>query len=36
MTQKKGRNVAALHRAKLLTLARDRSEDFQFLLGDGS
>src|ERR1039458_8404452 len=33
MTQKKGRNVAASHRAKLLTLARDRSEDFQFLLG---
>jgi hypothetical protein len=33
MTQKKGRDVAASHRAKLLTLARDRSEDFQFLLG---
>ena len=33
MKQKKGRNVAASHRAKLLTIARDRSEDFQFLLG---
>jgi hypothetical protein len=32
MTQKKGRSVAASHRAKLLALARDRSEDFQFLL----
>lgn len=27
------RNVAASHRAKLLALSRDRSEDFQFLLG---
>jgi len=27
------RNVAASHRAKLLALARDRGEDFQFLLG---
>jgi hypothetical protein len=33
MTQKKGRNVAGSHRAKLLTLARNRGEDFQFLLG---
>jgi hypothetical protein len=33
MTQQKGRNVAASHRAKLLNLARDRREDFQFLLG---
>lgn len=27
------RNIAASHRAKLLALARDRGEDFQFLLG---
>lgn len=27
------RNVAASHRAKLLVLARERGEDFQFLLG---
>ena len=33
MTSKKGRNVAGSHRAKLLTLARDSGEDFQFLLG---
>jgi hypothetical protein len=33
MTLKRVRNVAGSHRAKLLTLARDRSEDFQFLLG---
>jgi hypothetical protein len=33
MTQQKGRNVAGSHRAKLLTLARNRGEDFQFLLG---
>lgn len=33
MTQKKVRNVAGSHRAKLLTLARARGEDFQFLLG---
>lgn len=33
MTQKKGRDVAASYRAKLLLLARDRGEDFQFLLG---
>lgn len=33
MTLKRVRNVAASHRAKLLTLARDRGEDFQFLLG---
>ena len=33
MTQKKVRNVAGSHRAKLLTLARSRGEDFQFLLG---
>lgn len=33
MTVKPIRNVAASHRAKLLTLARDRGEDFQFLLG---
>jgi hypothetical protein len=33
MTQKKGRNIAASHRAKLLMLARDGSVDFQFLLG---
>jgi hypothetical protein len=33
MTQKKGRNMAASHRAKLLTLTRNRGEDFQFLLG---
>lgn len=33
MTRKKVRNVAGSHRAKLLTLARTRGEDFQFLLG---
>lgn len=33
MTQKKGRNIAGSHRAKLLNLSRDRREDFQFLLG---
>lgn len=33
MTVKKVRNVAGSHRAKLLTLARSRGEDFQFLLG---
>jgi len=33
MTLKKVRNVAGSHRAKLLTLARNRGEDFQFLLG---
>src|SRR5260370_2828073 len=33
MKPKKTRNVAASHRAKLLTLARERREDFQFLLG---
>jgi hypothetical protein len=33
MTVKKVRNIAASHRAKLLALARDRGEDFQFLLG---
>lgn len=33
MTVKKARNVARSHRAKLLTLARNRGEDFQFLLG---
>jgi hypothetical protein len=33
MTQKKGRNAAGSHRAKLLTLVRNRGEDFQFLLG---
>lgn len=33
MTPKKVRNIAASHRAKLLALARDRGEDFQFLLG---
>lgn len=27
------RNIAASHRAKLLTLARSRGDDFQFLLG---
>ena len=32
MTVKKVRNVAGSHRAKLLTLARSRGEDFQFLL----
>ena len=30
---KKARNVAASHRARLLALARERREDFQFLLG---
>jgi hypothetical protein len=30
---KKARNVAASHRARLLALARERGEDFQFLLG---
>ena len=33
MTVKKVSNVAASHRAKLLALARNRGEDFQFLLG---
>jgi hypothetical protein len=33
MTVKKARNVAGSNRAKLLTLARNRGEDFQFLLG---
>ena len=33
MKTKKFRNLAASHRAKLLTLARQRKEDFQFLLG---
>jgi len=33
MTLKKVRNVAGSHRAKLLALARNRGEDFQFLLG---
>lgn len=33
MTVKKVRNVAGSHRAKLLTRARNRGEDFQFLLG---
>ena len=33
MGVKKARNVAGSHRAKLLTLARSRGEDFQFLLG---
>lgn len=33
MTQGKGRNVAGSHRANLLTLARNRGEDFQFLPG---
>lgn len=33
MALKKVRNVAGSHRAKLLTLARNRGEDFQFLLG---
>ena len=32
MTVKKVRNVAGSHRAKLLTLARSRGDDFQFLL----
>lgn len=30
---KKARNVAASHRARLLALAQERREDFQFLLG---
>src|ERR1017187_4331457 len=33
MALKKVRNVAGSHRAKLLNLARNRGEDFQFLLG---
>jgi hypothetical protein len=33
MTVRKARNVAGSHRAKLLALARNRGEDFQFLLG---
>ena len=33
MTVEKVRNVAGSHRAKLLALARNRGEDFQFLLG---
>ncbi len=33
MTVRNVRNVAGSHRAKLLTLARNRGEDFQFLLG---
>ena len=33
MTVKKVRNVAGSYRAKLLTLARNRGEDFQFPLG---
>lgn len=33
MTARKSRNVAAAHRAKLLALAHERGEDFQFLLG---
>jgi len=33
MTVTKVRNIAGSHRAKLLTLARDQGEDFQFLLG---
>jgi hypothetical protein len=33
MKSKKPRNLAASHRAKLLTLAQERKEDFQFLLG---
>jgi nucleotidyltransferase AbiEii toxin of type IV toxin-antitoxin system len=33
LTVKKVRNVAGSHRAKLLALARNRGEDFQFLLG---
>ncbi len=33
MKSKKPSNLAASHRAKLLTLAQERKEDFQFLLG---
>jgi len=33
VTKKRVRNVAASHRANLLALARERREDFQFLLG---
>lgn len=33
MTKKRVRSVAASHRAKLLALARERGEDFQFLFG---
>lgn len=33
MKVRKVRNIAGSHRAKLLTLARTRGEDFQFLLG---
>jgi hypothetical protein len=33
MTVKKVGNVAGSHRAKLLALARNRGEDFQFPLG---
>jgi len=33
MTARKVRNIAGSYRAKLLALARDRGEDFQFLLG---
>ena len=33
MTSRKVRNVAGSHRAKLLALAHERGEDFQFLLG---
>jgi hypothetical protein len=33
MTVRKVRNVAGSHRAKLLALARNRGEDFQFPLG---
>jgi hypothetical protein len=33
MALKKVRNVAGSHRAQLLNLARNRGEDFQFLLG---
>jgi len=33
LDQKKVRNIAGSHRAKLLALARNRGEDFQFLLG---
>jgi len=33
MTRKRIANVAASHRAKLLNLARERGDDFQFLLG---
>jgi len=33
MTRKRIANIAASHRAKLLNLARERGDDFQFLLG---